>query len=657
VQTLNLGILAHVDAGKTSLTERLLYAAGVIDQPGSVDKGDTQTDTLALERQRGITIKSAVASFSIGGISVNMIDTPGHPDFIAEIERALRVLDGAVLVVSAVEGVQSQTRVLMRALFRLRIPTLVFVNKIDRTGAREDPLLREISEQLQLAVVSMGSTSALGTQGADFEEWQVDDVEHRSGLAEVLADHNEELLAGYIEGGGDVPFDRLHVELRMQVARGLVHPVFFGSARTGAGVASLMSAIAELLPPATGAPDANVSGTVFKIERGERGERIAYVRLISGTIRLRDRLLYGDGHADKVTAIGGFTRSAQELTSLSAGEIGKLRGLRKIQIGDRIGQVGADQPDQQFAPPTMESVVDARDSADRTRLRVALRELAEQDPYVKVRQDDSLNEMSVSLYGEIQKEIIQSTLAHDFGVAVRFRETTTIYIERLAGEGEAVEHLTSDANPYMATIGLRLTPGPVASGVELRLAVNPRSVPLYIYRTEGRFVDHMTQYIRVALARGLFGWEVTDCIVTVNECAYFVSDGPGKPTVPMARTTSADFRKLAPRVLRRALERAGTRVCEPMLRLTIESPSDSVGRLLNSVARLAGFVEQTSVGGHLSTIDVRLPTDRSLELQRELPELTRGEGSVETTFAGFQPVRGTPPNPRRREARSHKQKS
>src|SRR5213075_544254 len=146
MRTLNLGILAHVDAGKTTLTERLLHAAGVIDEIGSVDKGTTRTDSLALERQRGITIKSAVVSFAIDDVDVNLIDTPGHPDFIAEVERVLGVLDGVVLVVSAVEGVQAQTRVLMRALQRLRIPTLLFVNKIDRRGARYDGVLREISE-------------------------------------------------------------------------------------------------------------------------------------------------------------------------------------------------------------------------------------------------------------------------------------------------------------------------------------------------------------------------------------------------------------------------------------------------------------------------------------------------------------------------------
>src|SRR6266540_2339397 len=166
MRTLNLGILAHVDAGKTTLTERLLYAAGVIDEIGSVDDGSTQTDSMALERQRGITIKSAVVSFVVNDVTVNLIDTPGHPDFIAEVERVLSVLDGAVLVVSAVEGVQPQTRVLMRTLQRLRIPTLIFVNKIDRGGARDARVLQDVAERLTPAVIAMGSARDLGTRSA-----------------------------------------------------------------------------------------------------------------------------------------------------------------------------------------------------------------------------------------------------------------------------------------------------------------------------------------------------------------------------------------------------------------------------------------------------------------------------------------------------------
>src|SRR5687768_525244 len=209
MRTLNLGILAHVDAGKTTLTERLLYAAGVIDEIGSVDDGSTQTDTLALERQRGITIKSAVVSFAIDDVVVNLIDTPGHPDFIAEVERVLSVLDGAVLVISAVEGVQPQTRLLMRALTRLRVPTLMFVNKIDRRGAGYDRVLQTIGERLTPAIVAMGSVRDLGTRTAGFTPRGAGDAAFAAWLADVLAAHDDALLAAYVADETKVPYQRL----------------------------------------------------------------------------------------------------------------------------------------------------------------------------------------------------------------------------------------------------------------------------------------------------------------------------------------------------------------------------------------------------------------------------------------------------------------
>ncbi len=219
-RTLNLGILAHVDAGKTTLTERLLYAAGAIDEIGSVDAGTTQTDSLALERQRGITIKSAVVSFAIDDVAVSLIDTPGHPDFIAEVERALSVLDGAVLMISAVEGVQPQARILMRALRRLRVPTLMFVNKIDRRGAGYERPLRAISERLTPAIVAMGSAHGLGTRAAGFTPYGGADAAFTARLAEVLAERSDPILAAYVDGERGIPYRRLRAELAAQTRRG-----------------------------------------------------------------------------------------------------------------------------------------------------------------------------------------------------------------------------------------------------------------------------------------------------------------------------------------------------------------------------------------------------------------------------------------------------
>ena len=250
VSTLNLGILAHVDAGKTSLTERLLYAAGVIDEIGSVDAGSTQTDSLALERQRGITIKSAVVSFAIGDVTVNLIDTPGHPDFIAEVERVLGVLDGAVLVISAVEGVQAQTRVLMRALQRLRHPD-ADLRQQDRParGARPAGCCDEIAARLTPADRRDG-TRRPGERRAAFVPYGAGDPAFTARLVDLLAEHDDALLAAYVGDETGSATGGCGRRWPRRPGAALVHPVFFGSAITGAGVDELIAGIAELLPAA-----------------------------------------------------------------------------------------------------------------------------------------------------------------------------------------------------------------------------------------------------------------------------------------------------------------------------------------------------------------------------------------------------------------------
>jgi ribosomal protection tetracycline resistance protein len=636
-KTLNLGILAHVDAGKTTLTERLLHAAGVIDAVGSVDRGTTQTDTLALERQRGITIRSAVVSFAIGETTVNLIDTPGHPDFIAEVERVLNVLDGVVLVLSAVEGVQPQTRVLYRALRRLRLPTLLFVNKIDRAGADAERVLAAVRERLTPAVVALGETSGLGTRKAGFAPSGADDAAFRARLTEVLADRDEGILAAYVEDGG-VPYQRLRETLAAQTRRALVHPVFFGSALTGAGVEPLTQGIAELLPAAAGDADGPLGGAVFKIERGEAGERVAYLRLFSGTLRVRDRLAVG-GEDEKVTAIHVFERGpAEQRASVSAGEIAKVWGLSGIRVGDRIGAAPA--PAHEFAPPTLEAVVVPRDPGDGARLKTALMQLSEQDPLIDVRQDDIRRELSVSLYGEVQKEVLEATLAADHGLEVEFRETTTICVERPLGDGEAAEILNAEGNPFSATVGLRVEPGAEGSGVEFRLEVPTPAIPLHVYRSRELFAREMERYVRQALAEGLHGWRVTDCVVTMTRCAYAGTDGP-----PSARGSSSthDYELLTPLVLLEALAAAATVVCEPVVRARLEAPAGTLGAVLGALGRVAAQVAAPVVEGRLAVLEAVVSTTEAQELQRRLPGLTGGEGVLETSFAGYRPVTGEPP--------------
>jgi ribosomal protection tetracycline resistance protein len=618
--TLNLGILAHVDAGKTTLTERLLYAAGVIDEVGSVDAGTTRTDSLALEQQRGITIKSAVVSFAIGGLTVNLIDTPGHPDFIAEVERVLSVLDGAVLVISAVEGVQPQTPLLMRALQRLGVPTILFVNKLDRLGADSERTLAQIRDRLSPSAVAM---------------WWDD-----AALLEALAEHDESLLEAYV-ADKELSTGRLREALAEQTARAILHPVFRGSAITGDGVEPLMAGIADLLPSsAGGGDDGPVSGAVFKIERGPAGDRIAYVRMLSGALRTRDTVRFGNDGEGKVTALAVFDDgTAVQRDAVCAGEIAKVWGLREVRIGDMVGDSAGRAVRREFPPPTLESVVAPLDPDDGRELRLALEQLAEQDPLIGVRQDG--HELSVSLYGEVQKEVIQATLASDYGLDVDFRETTPIYIERPARTGEAVEELNAESNPFNAGIGLRVAPARPGSGVEFRLDVDHRGMPLYAYKTAGAFEESMAEYVREALRSGRLGWQVTDCVVTMTECAYAVPDGPPSRRGPLSKP--ADFRKLTPLVVASALERAGTVVCEPTVRVSLDVPTGTLGAVLPALIRLGGTVGTPTPSGRVSTVDALLSAGRADELQRQLPGLTNGEGVFESSFAGYEPVAGDPP--------------
>jgi ribosomal protection tetracycline resistance protein len=627
MRTLNLGILAHVDAGKTTLTERLLFTAGAIDHVGTVDAGTTQTDSLELERERGITIRSAVASFQIGDLAVNLVDTPGHPDFIAEVERVLGVLDGALLVVSAVEGVQPQTPLLFRALQRLRVPTLIFVNKIDRVGADPEGVVAVMRRRLAPGVVSVESD--------------------RAGMIETLAEHDDAILDAFVRDDGSLTDEALWRALAAQTRRAVVYPVFSGSAARGIGVDRMLSGIDELLAGDGGDPDAPVSGRVFKIERTHSGERVAYVRLFAGALRPRKRVRVAGGEEAKPTSIRVFAPAgAPRRDTMLAGEMATVRGLGTVRVGDAIGEAppGEDVA-ARFPRPALEAVVFARRPEQQGSLRAALNQLAEQDPLIDVRQDDHRHEIAVSLYGEVQKEVIQATLEREYGIGADFRETTTVCIERPAGVGEAEEVIRAETktnitgrssplstNPFAATLALRIEPAAAGSGIEFRTQVEPRLVPLYLFKTPDTFVTQMRSYVEEALMEGLAGWQVTDCEVTMTDCGY------ASPA-----TSPADYRRLTQLVLLTALDRAGTWVCEPLAELSLEMPSSTAPGVLAALGRLGGRVTGQFSANGLSRVGAVLPVARVRSLQHQLPGLSMGEGILESRPDGYQPIGQDPP--------------
>jgi ribosomal protection tetracycline resistance protein len=647
MRTLNLGILAHVDAGKTTLSERLLFTAGAIDHVGTVDAGTTQTDSLELERERGITIRSAVASFMVGDLAVNLVDTPGHPDFIAEVERVLGVLDGAVLVVSAVEGVQPQTPLLFRALQRVHVPTLIFVNKIDRAGADPAAVLAAIARRLAPTVVPMAAVRDAGRREATVEPFTERDLAHWSALAEVLAEHDDAILRAYVGDEAGLSPSRLREELAVQTRRGVVHPVFFGSAGQGIAVDVLLAGIRELLADVQGDPEAPLSGRVFKIERAASGERVAYVRLFAGTLHPRERVTVGGIEEAKPTSIRVFAPAgAPRRDVVTAGEMATVRGLGAVRVGDAIGDPPPGEAvTARFPRPALEAVVFAQRPEEQGSLRAALAQLAEQDPLIDVRQDDRRHEIAVSLYGEVQKEVIQATLERDYGIAAEFRETTTVCIERPARVGEAEEVIRAKSktnitgrssplstNPFTATLALRIEPAPFGSGVEFRAEVEPRLVPLYLFKTAEAFVKQMAAYVGEALTEGVAGWEVTDCRVTMTDCGYL------SPT-----TSAADFRRLTELVLAQALARAGTWVCEPLAELALEMPASTAQAVLAVLGRLGGRVTGQFSANGLTRASAVLPVARVRTLQHQLPGLSMGEGILEMRPGGHQPIADNPP--------------
>jgi ribosomal protection tetracycline resistance protein len=466
-------------------------------------------------------------------------------------------------------------------------------------------------------------------------------------LTEALAEHDEAILGAWVDGEAPLPEPRLRAELAAQTRRGLVHPVFFGSAARGAGVDELLAGIDWLLDGAAGDRDAPVSGRVFKIERTASGERVAYARLYAGTLRPRERVSVGAGEDAKATSIRVFAPAGgPRRDAVAAGEMAHIRGLGAVRVGDAIGEPRpGDEPTARFPRPALEAVVVARTPVEQGSLRAALAQLAEQDALIDVRQDERRHEIAVSLYGEVQKEVIGATLERDYGIAAEFRETTTVCIEWPARIGEAEEVIRAkthtnitgrssplSTNPFMATLALRIEPAPPGSGIAFRHEVEPRLVPLYLFKTVEAMAAQMEAYVGEALAEGLAGWQVTDCRVTMTDIGY------ASPV-----TSAADYRRLTQLVLMTALQRAGTWVCEPMSELSLEVPASTAPGVVAAIGQLGGRIRGQASANGIAMIGAVLAVDRVRGLQHRLPGLSMGEGVLETRFGGYRPIGEHPP--------------
>jgi ribosomal protection tetracycline resistance protein len=423
--------------------------------------------------------------------------------------------------------------------------------------------------------------------------------------------------------------------------------VYFGSAAMGVGIDPVLSGIAELLSDGHGDPEAPVSGRVFKIERTPAGERVAFARLFAGTLRPRERVRVGGGEDAKATSIRVFAPAgAPRRDVLAAGEMAAIRGLGAVRVGDAIGAAPpGEEVAARFPRPALEAIVDARLPDQQGSLRAALGQLAEQDPLIDVRQDDHRHEIAVSLYGEVQKEVIQATLERDYGIVADFRETTVVCIERpaRAGEGDEViragthSNITGrssarSTNPFTATLRLLIEPARPGSGVEFRTDVDVRLVPLYLFHTVVTFASQIEAYVHEALEEGPHGWQVTDCRVTLTDCGY------ASPV-----STPADFRRLSQLVVAEALDQAGTWVCEPLADLSVEVPAATAQGVLATLGRLGGRVTGQFSANGVTRASAVLPVAQVRALQSRLPGLSMGEGILESRPGGYQPIGEHPP--------------
>ena len=635
MRTLNLGILAHVDAGKTSLTERLLFEAGAIAEPGRVDAGTTRTDSMDIERRRGITVRTNVASFAAAGVQVNLIDTPGHSDFIAEVERSLAVLDGAVLVVSAVEGVQPQTVVLWRVLRRLAVPVVIFINKIDRQGADPARVLAGIGRRLAAGsgarLLPVTGVLAAGSPGAAARPVPLTDPS----VIDVLTSADDRLLAAALDGPGVTEAMALR-SARAQVGRGAVVPVAAGSALTGAGVPDLLTTLPGLLPWARPAAR-SLSAVIYKIEHGDHGT-LAHCRMFGGELRVRDRVTAAGAGAEAITSVERSTPDGWAGVSVArAGDVVRIRGISSARTGGWVGAAIPGRVTRQFPAPALESVVEPVNPAHRGRLFAALRELAEADPLINLRVSEDCGEIAVSLYGEVQKEVIADLLAGQSGVAVTFRPTVTVHIERIAGTGASSALLAERATPYLATLGFRVEPAPAGSGLACDLEVERGCMP-------PAFFAATWEGVRAALAQGRSGWAVPDARVVLTHAGYCPRQSAMHQKFNKnVSSVATDFRNLAPVLIHQALRQAGTVVCEPVETFRLEIPAGALPALTVTMARLSGLVTGTSPAAGSLALTGTLPTRCVQPLLAQLPEQTSGEGVFTSEVTHYAPVRNSPP--------------
>ena len=618
----NVGIFAHVDAGKTTTTEYMLYLSGRTNMPGSVDHGTAQTDSLEIERQRGISVRSSVTRFKWKEVTIQLIDTPGHIDFISEVERSLRVLDGAILIVSAVEGVQAQTEMVWQALRSLHIPTLIYVNKMDRIGAHPKRVIEDIQRLLSKSALPVqapvGSEDTFHQTIDLFQDKEGADHFYKTELMEAIAEQNETLLNQYFEKGR-LPATQMIPVFKKMVHRSEAFPICFGASNRGIGVSDLLDAVVSFLPAPKGSDQAPLSGLVFKLERDEQMGRMAYVRLYDGVLENRALAYnYSLGIEEKVTQIRWVEgKKSEDLGTLKSGELAVVYGWSHVRIGDIIGSPGRVPGEETLAVPLLTVQVFWEKEADYPKVIAAFQELTEEDPQLNMQWLKESRELHLKIMGQIQMEILTHLVKERYGLSISFGEPSVIYKETPCKAGEGFIAYTMP-KPCWAVLRFKIEPLENGQGVRYASTVRPEHLL-------ERYQNEVERRVPEVLEQGLKGWEVTDLKITLIEGEHHVF-----------HTHPLDFAVATPMGLMDGLKNTGTKLLEPILAFRLTVPEEFGGKLMNELTLMrAVFDAPILIDGRME-IRGDLPVATSLDFPKRLASLTKGRGTLISSFKGYQ---------------------
>lgn len=615
---LNLGILAHVDAGKTTVTEQMLFHSGAIRTMGSVDKGTSATDSLGVERERGISVRLATATLEWQDCQIHLIDTPGHVDFCAEVERSLRALDAALLVVCGMEGVQAFTMTLFEALRSLNIPTMIFINKLDRAGADLETVVEEIHRELSPNCVLLQEAEGQGASGATIHTIWNENRQDET-LCEAIVETDDDLLAQFLEGES-LAFQALNQALMRATAKSTLFPVVAGVAKSGVGITELLDALVTYLPQAEDRSQMPFSAVVFKIEHDKVLGKMAYLRLFAGKLAARVKVFNATrDKEEKAGQLKGVVKGKYlDKAEVSAGDIAVVSGLTFAGVGDVYGDSSCVPQPYVLSAPLLTTQIRPKQETQLPQLVQALGQLADEDPTLAVEWLAEQREIHLNITGWIQVEVLEAVLLERFGLEVNFDKPSVIYKETPSKSGFGFERYWMP-KPCWAILKLAIEPGPPGSGVIYGSELSQDHVAL-------RYQNEIKNTIPKAVKQGVKGWEVTDIRITLIEGEdHNVHTRPG------------DFITATPMALMNGLVETGTTLLEPILSFNLSGPTDLLGTITSDITKMRGSFESPEMVGERFTLKGKLPAATSMDYPVQLASRSGSKAKIATRLASYEP--------------------